>query len=93
MQTQPELPRTSHATSKFSIPTLVSMALLCALSLVVTFVCNFIPPVAGILSFDLKGVVLAIGGFLFGPVPAFFTALAAALIEMVSFSGTGPIGI
>ncbi len=90
MQTQPEL---HPSRSRIDTRTLVSMAMLCAISLVLTYVCRFIPKVQGILSFDLKDTVMVIGGFLFGPLPALAMTVVASLIEMITFSTTGPIGL
>ncbi|MCL2664757.1 MAG: ECF transporter S component [Defluviitaleaceae bacterium] len=45
------------------------------------------------LKYDPKDIVLVIGGFLFGPLPAFLTAAVVALIEMVTASETGPVGM
>ena len=67
--------------------------MLAAISYAVTMLCQLIPPVAGFLSFDLKGVILAIGGFLFGPVTALMITLVVCLVEMVTVSGTGPVGL
>ena len=93
MQTQPELTSRSSSAPRMSTRTLVSMAMLCAISIVVSYLCAFFPHVAGFLKFDLKDTVIAIGAFLFGPVPAFFIAVIEALIEMVTMSSTGPIGM
>ncbi len=92
MQTQPELTQTPNR-SRINTHTLVSMAMLCAISLVLTYVCRFVPKVQGILSFDLKDAVVVIGGFLFGPLPALAITVISALIEMVTFSTTGPTGL
>ena len=94
MQTQPELHRNpSQTKSRISTRTVVTMAMLCAISLVVSYLCTFFPHVAGILKFDLKDTVIVIGGFLLGPVPAFFIAVVSSFIEMFTMSGTGPIGM
>ena len=66
MQTQPELNLSDHggaaAKPRMSVKTLVYLAMLCAISLVVSYLCTLFPHVAGFLKFDLKDTVIAIGG-------------------------------
>ncbi|MBQ6312350.1 MAG: ECF transporter S component [Lachnospiraceae bacterium] len=80
-------------TGKFSSKTLVSMAMLCAIAFIAKWISNFLPTVQGFLSFDLKDVVIAIGGFILGPLQAALIALIVSLIEMITISSTGPIGL
>ena len=87
-------PRTRSSTE--ALRRLVCMAMLCAVAYVVMYISKtvFAPlTVAGILTFDLKDVVIAIGGFLFGPISAFIISAVVSLIEMVTVSDTGPIGL
>lgn len=71
----------------------VNLAMLTAISIVVTYLSKMIPfAVVGFLKFDFKDVIIAIGGFLFGPLAAVAISIAASLIEMLTFSGTGIIG-
>ncbi|MCD7902330.1 MAG: ECF transporter S component [Oscillospiraceae bacterium] len=73
---------------------LVLMALMTALAYVVMYLSKLIPlNVLGFLSFDLKDVMIAISGFLFGPLSAAGIAVVVSLIEMVTVSSTGPIGL
>ena len=67
--------------------------MLAAISYAVTMLCQLIPPVAGFLSFDLKDVVVAIGAFVFGPLAGLALALLPSLLEFLTYSGTGPIGL
>ncbi len=67
--------------------------MLAAIAYAVMLVCQLIPPVAGFLSFDLKDVVIAISGFLFGPATGLMISLVVCLVEMVTVSGTGPVGM
>lgn len=72
---------------------LVTLAMLAAIAYAVTFVSHFlIPPIQGFLSYDPKDIVIAISGFIFGPLSSFLIAAVVALIEMVTISATGPIG-
>lgn len=87
--------RTS-ARSAYSTRQIACMAMLCTVAYLVMYLSKviFAPiQVAGFLTFDLKDVVIAIGGFLFGPVSAFVVSVVVSLIEMVTVSGTGPVGL
>ncbi len=71
----------------------VNLAMLTAISLVITYVSKLIPfAVVGFLKFDFKDVIIAIGGFLFGPLAAVAISVVASIIEMLTFSSTGVIG-
>lgn len=89
----------SHTASKQSLFTtrkLVCLAMLCAVAYMVMFLSKTIfgpMKVAGILSFDLKDAVIAIGGFIFGPLSALIVSAVVSLLEMVSVSETGPVGL
>ena len=87
-------PRTRSSTE--ALRRLVCMAMLCAVAYVVMYLSKtvFAPlTVAGLLTFDLKDVIIAIGGFLFGPISAFIISAVVSLIEMVTVSETGPVGL
>ena len=45
------------------------------------------------LKYDPKDVILAIAGFVLGPLPALSITVVVALIEMLTVSTTGPIGL
>ena len=49
-------------------------------------------PVVLFLSYDPKDAIIAIGGFLLGPMPAVTISLVVSFVEMLSASATGPIG-
>ena len=49
-------------------------------------------PVVLFLSYDPKDAIIAIGGFLLGPLPAAAISLVVSFVEMLSASATGPIG-
>ena len=44
------------------------------------------------LSYDPKDIIIAIGGFLYGPLSAMGISVVVSLLEMVTVSGTGFIG-
>ena len=48
--------------------------------------------VTDFLTYDPKDTVIVMGGFILGPVPAFFMSLVVALAEMFTVSDTGFIG-
>lgn len=73
--------------------TLTLMAMLAAMAYVAMLVTRPLPAVAGFLSYDLKDVVVVIAGFMLGPVPALLITLVVSLVEMLTVSGTGPIGL
>ena len=69
------------------------LGMLAAIAYAVTFVTHFlIPPFFNFLSYDPKDIIIAIGGFIFGPLSALIVAAVVSLIEMITISTTGPIG-
>lgn len=82
----------SATTSNTKKITLLGM--LAAIAYAVIFVCHFlIPPVAGFLTLDVKDTIIAIAGFIFGPLSAALVAIVVAAVEMVTISATGLIGL
>ena len=72
---------------------LTLMAMLAAMAYVAMLITRPLPKVSGFLSYDLKDVVIAIAGFQLGAIPALTITLVVSLIEMVTVSTTGPIGL
>ncbi len=73
---------------------LVTMAMLCAISYVVMYIGRFpLIPAVGFLTYDPKDVIIAIGGFLYGPLEAFLISLIVSLIEMITASDTELTGM
>ena len=70
---------------------LTAMALLTALSYASVFFIRI--PVVLFLSYEPKDVLLTIGAFLFGPLSGVCMAAAVALLELVTISTTGVIGL
>ena len=68
-------------------------AMLAAMAYVAMLITRPLPHVAGFLSYDLKDVVIVIAGFMLGAAPAMLITLVVSLIEMVTVSTTGPIGL
>ena len=52
-----------------------------------------IVPAASFLKYDPKDVVIAIGGFIFGPLAALTMSVIVAFLEMITVSTSGPIGL
>ncbi len=70
---------------------LTAMAMLTALSYITVVLIRI--PVVLFLSYEPKDVFLTIGGFLFGPIAGICMSVAVALVEMITISSTGPIGM
>ncbi len=79
--------------SKGNSKRLTLMAMLAAIAYAAMLVTRPLPAVAGFLSYDLKDVVVAVAGFLLGPAAVALIALAVSLVEMLTVSSTGPIGL
>ena len=69
---------------------LTTVAMLCAMSYAVMLIGRIL--VVLFLKYDPKDVIIAIGGFLFGPLTSFVISLVVSLIEMFTVSETGIIG-
>ena len=76
---------------KISTKKITMLAMLAALAYVVMFVGRV--PIVLFLQYDPKYVVLATGGFIFGPLSAFVISVLVSLIEMFTVSDTGFIGL
>lgn len=73
-----------------SVKKLVLLAMLAAVAYLMVALIRI--PVVLFLSYEPKDVVITIGGFLLGPMASFLISLLVSLVEMVTFSSTGPIG-
>ena len=82
----------SRTGSKMNTKTFAAMGMLCAIAFVAKLISSIFPVVSGFLSFDLKDVIIVIGGFMMGPIPAAIISVVVSFIEMVTISSTGPIG-
>ena len=69
---------------------MTGIAMFSALAFIVSLV--FRLPVM-FLTFDAKDAVIAIAGFIYGPVSAVIISIIAALIEFISISDTGWYGL
>lgn len=81
---------TNKATDR--IKAVSTMAMITALAIVAdTFL--RIPNIGGILTYEPKDVVITIGAFIFGTIPGLIISLVVCLVEMITISSTGPIGM
>ena len=76
----------------------VTMAMLAAVAYIVVLLAHLVPifafmPSVPFLRYDPKDVIIAIGGFILGPLEALAIAVVVSLVEMVTISTTGPIGL
>ena len=69
---------------------LVTMAMLAALSYLLMVFVRI--PMISFLKYEPKDVIIALGGFIFGPAEAFLISLAVSIVEMFTVSDTGWIG-
>lgn len=69
---------------------LTTIGMLCALAYAAVIVGRI--PVVLFLKYDPKDVIIAIGGFLFGPLTALSITVTVSLVQMFTVSGTGMIG-
>ena len=75
-----------------SVKTMTSLAMLTAIAYVVMILSKSLPQVSGFLQLDLKDTVICIGGFVYGPLAAAVISIVVAVVEMFTYSDTGPIG-
>ncbi len=78
-------------TKAFDTKRMVVLALMAAVAY--ACVALFRIPVVLFLKYEPKDCILAICGMLYGPLPALLTSLVVALLEMVTVSDTGVIGL
>ena len=71
---------------------LVLASVFCALAYALSWVGKIVPPVAGFLSYDPKDIIVAIAGFILGPVYSLVIAIIVSFLELFAGSTTGIIG-
>lgn len=71
---------------------MVVTGMLCAISFIAVLIGNLVPNFYGFLSYDPKDAIIAIAGFMYGPLTALAISVIVSLIEMVSISATGIYG-
>lgn len=78
--------------TKNNLSKLICMGMLTALAVAADLFLR-LPGIGGFLTYEPKDVILTIGGFIFGPLAGVAMSLAVCLIEMVTVSTTGFIGL
>ena len=76
----------------FSVTSLVSLAMLASLAVAADLLIR-LPGIGGFLTYEPKDVILTISAFIFGPIAGIATSLLVCIIEMVTVSSTGFIGL
>ena len=79
---------------KLTVKKIATLAMLAAIAYVImVFIRIPIMPAAPYLEYDAKDVFFVIAGFLIGPIEGLVVVILVCLIEMVTVSTSGPIGL
>ena len=79
---------------KLTVKKITTLAMLAAMAyIVMAFIRIPIMPAAPFLEYDPKDILFVIAGFLFGPIESLIIVVLVCLIEMVTVSTSGPIGL
>lgn len=81
----------SLTTKKIDTKRLVILSMFAAISYIAVFLLR-IPVFVPYLDYELKSVIIALAGFIFGPSAVIIISIPVCLIEMVTISETGFIG-
>ena len=76
---------------KYDTKRIVTLGLMAALAFAAVALIRI--PAVSFLKYEPKDVLLAITGFLFGPIDALIVTVVVSLVEMATVSTTGPIGL
>ena len=82
--------------STMDVRTVATLGVFSAIAYVLMFVSRLLPPIipaVPFLKYDPKDFIIVICGFLFGPLPSLAVIVIVSLIEMITVSTTGPIGL
>lgn len=86
--------KTGTATARLTTTRKLTMlGMISAVAYVVMVVGRFPITSVEFLKYDPKDVIIAIGGLLYGPLPALMVSLVVSLVEMFTVSSTGIIGL
>lgn len=78
----------------YHLKMLATLGMLSAMAFVITFICRIpIIPSVPFLDLEFKSAIILIGGFIYGPLPAFAVTVVVCFLEMLTFSSTGFIGL
>lgn len=70
---------------------LTATAMFCAIAFVAVTIGRI--PIILFLSYDPKDIIITLGGLIWGPATAFLISLVVSLVEMITISDTGVIGL
>lgn len=73
--------------------TMVTLAMFTGIAYMVTVISKVLPSVNGFLEFDFKDMVIAIGGFLYGPVASLMMTVAVSVLQFFTISSSGLVGL
>lgn len=85
-------PKIRGNTTKFDTKTMVTLSILSALAYLVMLLSKVLPNVSGFLEFDFKDMVIAIGGFVYGPMAAFTMTIVVSTLQSLFVGSSGFIG-
>ncbi len=82
---------------RMNVRGMVTLAMLATMAYAVMFISKSFPiPMLSFgpltLTYDPKDIIIAIGGFIYGPLSALAISAVVSLLEMITISATGPIG-
>jgi riboflavin transporter FmnP len=73
------------------------LGMLCAMAYMLVFIAHLVPiklvPSVSFLSYDPKDIAIAISGFLLGPMAALIITIVVSVLELLTISTTGWIGL
>ncbi len=72
---------------------ITTLGMLCAVAYVMMAVSRMLPPIVLFLQYDPKDIIITLGGFIFGPLSSALISVVVSLVELVTVSDTGPIGL
>lgn len=75
----------------FTTQRLVIISLLCAVAYISSIVIRV--PFGSFLSYDPKDIIIVVSGFIFSPIYSLLISVIVSLVEMVTVSDSGPIGM
>ena len=78
--------------AKTDVKSITTLAMLTAIAYVVMILSKALPQVSDFLQLDLKDTIICVGGFVYGPLSAAVISIVVAVVEMFTYSDTGPIG-
>lgn len=82
----------SHSANSAKTHQITVTGMLCAISFIAVLLGNLIPNFNGFLSYDPKDAVIAIAGFIYGPMTSVIITVIVSVIEMFTISATGIYG-